>query len=120
MAKRKTGLGVDAFFPEEESEPNATAESKSSASQRSARGRRKTTQRKNSGISAKPASKNKEGQNQNIERRPAWIRIDHLEKLDILKYRERKRLRREKKRVARSTLIDEAIELYLAEKEKQF
>ena len=112
MAKRKTGLGVDAFFPEEELEVKATSEEKPSASRRSSRRQRNTTQRKKSGSSVKPASKNKE--DQTIERRPAWIRIDHLERLDILKHRERDRLRRERKRVSRSTLIDEAIEQYLA------
>jgi hypothetical protein len=114
VAKRKTGLGVDAFFPEEEIEDKATSEEKPSASQRPSRRRRNTTQRKKSGSSTKAASKNKGDRDQPIERRPAWIRIDHLERLDILKHRERDRLRREKKRVSRSSLIDEAIEQYLA------
>jgi hypothetical protein len=67
---------------------------------------------------AVPAMQPRSDPEENTERRPAWIRLDYLEKLDILKHRERGRLRREKKRVARSTLIDEAIELYLTEMEK--
>jgi hypothetical protein len=113
VAKRKTGLGVDAFFPEEELEIETTSKVKPSTSQRSPRRRRNTNQGKKSGSNAKPTSKKQEDQDQTIERRPAWIRIDHLERLDILKHRERDRLRRERKRVSRSTLIDEAIEQYL-------
>jgi hypothetical protein len=120
VAKRKTGLGVDAFFPEEESEDRAAPVAKTSAAKRSPRQRKNSIGRKDSGGSGKTVSERKEDKDQKIERRPAWIRIDHLEKLDILKHRERRRLRKEKKRVSRSTLIDEAIERYLAEKEKQF
>jgi hypothetical protein len=118
VAKRKTGLGVDAFFPEEEFEVKTTSKVKPSASQRSPRRRRNTIKSKSSGSGAKPETGSKIDQDERIERRPAWIRIDHLEKLDILKHRERRRLHREKKRVARSTLIDEAIEFYLAQMEK--
>lgn len=118
MTKRKTGLGVDAFFPEEDLEIKTTHDKQPSASRTTPRRRTSTTKSKNSTSSAKPESETAKDQDEKIERRPAWIRLDHLARLDALKHLERKRLRREKKRVSRSTLLDEAIDRYLAEKEK--
>ena len=119
MVKRKTGLGVDAFFPVEDEGIKTTIEQPSSTSAPPPRRRKSSTSlTRKTRSAAKKAIQSKSDPDENMERRPAWIRLDHLEKLDILKHRERGRLRREKKRVARSTLIDEAIDLYLAEMEK--
>ncbi len=53
-----------------------------------------------------------------VPRRTAWLREDHLDRLEILKRRERARLRDDpEKRAAVTSLIDEAIEKYLAEME---
>ena len=53
----------------------------------------------------------------NPTRRTAWIREDHLERLELLKLKERQRLKGEGKRASITALIDEALELYLANKE---
>lgn len=47
-----------------------------------------------------------------------YIPPDLVKRLDSLKHSERKRLREDKKGVTRSTLIREAIERYLKDKEK--
>lgn len=116
MAKRRTGLGVEAFFSYEGNKETTLEEKTSSAKppQEKRTGSKPRSPRK----SMKPVEKIKPGKGDMIERRPAWIRLDHLERLDALKHRERKRLRCEAKRASRSTLIDEAIERYLLEMEK--
>lgn len=53
-----------------------------------------------------------------VPRRTAWLREDHLDRLEALKRREKDRLRADpEKRLAVTTLIDEAIEKYLEEME---
>jgi len=117
VVKQKTGLGVEAFFPNDENK-EMTSEEIASSPAEPKKVNRESNRPRVPGKNPKPNEKIKAGKEDMIERRPAWIRVDHLERLDALKHRERKRLRREAKRVTRSTLIDEAIEHYLLEMEE--
>lgn len=116
MAKRRTGLGVEAFFPFEEAQERTFEGDTPSA--KPPQEKRRSSKPRTPHKRAKPVERITTGRGETCERRPAWIRLDHLERLDALKHRERKRLRREAKRASRSTLIDEAIERYLLEMEK--
>ena len=96
MAKKKTdtglGAGIDAFFTDPVTAP---PKEKKDAHERPA-----------------PANENSPA------RRTAWLREDHLERLELLKFKERQRLKQEGKRVSLTSLIDEALEQYLAQKEQ--
>jgi hypothetical protein len=118
VAKRKTGLGIDAFFPEAGNKESILEKKAPPPPKISLQERPRSPKAEIPRKSTKPVRKAKSSGGDMNERRPAWIRLDHLERLDALKHRERKRLRREAKRVSRSTLIDEAIERYLLEMEK--
>ena len=117
MTKRNTGLGVEAFFPLEENKVSTREGKLPSPIKPHPKKGIRSKPRTRIGIST-PSEKIEGGKETMIERRPAWIRSDHLERLDALKHRERKRLHLEAKRASRSTLIDEAIERYLLEMEE--
>jgi hypothetical protein len=125
VSERKTGLGLDAFFPkEEEAKPvkKETPESEAPAS-----GKRKTARKSKPKTTESKRTQTKKLQSQRVvenaesnspPRRTAWLREDHLDRLEVLKIRDRERLRTDPdKRVAVTTLIDEAIERYLSEME---
>lgn len=105
---KKTGLGVDALFPPAEEEAGGeTATSQTPPQPQAEPKARPKTQK------ATP----KEEPEKKLPRRTAWLREDHLQRLEALKLRDRGRLQQEGKRVSLTTLIDEALERYLAEME---
>ena len=106
---RKTGLGVDAFFPAETAKepPRQKATARQTRSSGAPKRARKTA-------AAKP--KEEPIPEETPERRTAWLLEEHMLRLERLKIQERRRLKREKKRVSMTTLIDEALEAYLQAK----
>ena len=106
---RKTGLGVDAFFPVETARetPRQKAPTRPTSTGNGPKRTRKTA-------AAKP--KAEPIPEETPERRTAWLLEDHMLRLERLKIQERRRLKREKKRVSMTTLIDEALEAYLQAK----
>lgn len=85
------------------------------AAQVDAETKRKTTKKRSRPKNAEPEP---ELEKLPAPRRTAWLREDHLDRLEVLKRREKARLRDDpEKRVAVTSLIDEAIEQYLAEME---
>jgi hypothetical protein len=116
VAKKRTGLGINAFFPPPEEEP---IEPKPPVKRpRSVPPQKKAAdQTKKKKATASQATRRK-AREKEIPRRTAWLREDHLDRLEALKRKEKARLRADpNKRVAVSTLIDEAIERYLEEME---
>ena len=122
MADKQTGLGVDALYGEtaaEQLEPSE-AETPPAPKEQPAAQRKKTRKGARSTPKPKVDSKVEEAQEKQppLPRRTAWLREDHLDRLQTLKLREKNRLRDDpNKRLAVTTLIDEAIEKYLAEME---
>ena len=106
---RKTGLGVDAFFPAETAKeaPRQKAPARPTRTDGTPKRTRKTAVTK---PKAEPIPE------EAPERRTAWLLEDHMLRLERLKIQERRRLKREKKRVSMTTLIDEAMEAYLKAK----
>ena len=103
--KRKTGVGVNALFPQ--TETVATAPKK----QTRTKTKRVVAKKKSQTSKAKVAKI--EVPEETPERRTVWLREDHLERLEILKIRERSRLKSQGRRASVTTLIDEAVERYL-------
>jgi len=126
VIERKTGLGLDAFFPEAEEKPEEKETPKSEApSTGNRQAPRKSKPKATVTRRSTPKEPHPEQLVTNVEsnsppRRTAWLREDHLDRLEAIKIRDRKRLRTDPyKRVAVTTLIDEAIERYLDEMEKE-
>ena len=125
MTERKTGLGLDAFFPKSDEKPEEKEIPKSEAP---TTGKRQASRKSKSKAAVTKRSTPKEARPEQLvtnaegnspPRRTAWLREDHLDRLEAIKIRDRNRLRTDPdKRVAVTTLIDEAIELYLDEMEK--
>ena len=107
---RKTGLGVDAFFQTEEPPQQRRTRPVRQQRQTSDAPKQKKTTR------AKSRTQHEAEPAEQLERRTAWLREDHLLRLEQLKIKERRRLKRQKKRVSMTTLIDEALEAYLKAK----
>ena len=107
--ERKTGLGVDAFFQTEEPPPQRRTRPVRQQRQTSDAPKKKTTR-------SKSRTQQEPEPAEQLERRTAWLREDHLLRLEQLKIKERRRLKRQKKRVSMTTLIDEALEAYLKAK----
>ncbi|MCI0396385.1 MAG: hypothetical protein L0332_24540 [Chloroflexi bacterium] len=104
--ERKTGLGIDAFFPatsQEEKAPEVKAPQPARTAPSTPRLRK----------AAAPPARKEPAPESGPPRRTAWLREDHLDRLELLKRKERRRLRQQYKRVSMTSLIDEAIEAYL-------
>lgn len=106
---RKTGLGVDAFFPAETAREGTRQKSPARPTRTGS-----APKRTRKSTAAKP--KAEPIPEETLERRTAWLLEDHMLRLERLKIQERRRLKREKKRVSMTTLIDEALEAYLKAK----
>jgi hypothetical protein len=122
VAKKNTGLGIDAFFPPLAEEPTEPTEVESKPSKKRSRPvspkKKVASDRTQAKRVARSTASQRIDQEKGIPRRTAWLREDHLDRLEALKRKEKARLRADpNKRVAVSTLIDEAIERYLDEME---
>ena len=114
--KRKGGVrGLDALLQnlEEKTPPTQPEETQTKT--------RAQPKVKNASAKKRPrratSSKNNEKKKKEDVRKQAWIKEDHLDRLEDLKRRERSRLQGEGKRASRQALIDEALELYLSQME---
>lgn len=124
--KKKTGLGIQAFFPEEETTPPATKRTRTKKKTQAKKAKPKPKRAKAKRQTKKPtqrkaaAASNKE-KAVKASRRPAWLQEDHLERLEIVKIWKRRQLRKQGKKetVNLGTLLDEAIETYLTKVEKK-
>lgn len=118
MAKKRTGLGIDAFFPPLAEEPVEPKPAESKPSKKRSRSVSPTKKQPRAKRGAQSQTSPRQDRDEGIPRRTAWLREDHLDRLEALKRKEKARLRADpNKRVAVSTLIDEAIERYLQEME---
>jgi hypothetical protein len=103
--RRETGVGVNALFPP--TETAATAPKKQTRTKTKRASAKKKSRASNSTVAKVVVPE------QIPERRTAWLREDHLERLEVLKIRERSRLKSQGRRASITTLIDEAMERYL-------
>jgi hypothetical protein len=138
---RKTGLGIEAFFPPEEEEKKepevvvveeqpALAEAPVKKQRRKRKPKPKPEPKSEEEIEqetgdekevAEAAKEDAGDEAQPLprpKRRTAWLRSDHLDRLVLLKQKERARLTKEYNRASVAYLIDEAIGSYLDEKDK--